>query len=101
MLLPFYAIATRYFYKQFRQLTSDGVKQTSIPPHLPASPRSRATWQLSGLDVNVDAMWTAALKLQVVLGLGRGLGAGVSSFYSYRKLQIAVAVVVVVVAALT
>lgn len=51
----------------------------------------------------MDAMWTAALKLQVVLGLGRGLSAGVSSFYSYRKLQIAVAVadVVVVVAALT
>lgn len=40
----------------------------------------------------MDAMWTAALKLQVVLGLGRGLSAGVSSFYSYRKLQIAVAV---------
>lgn len=46
----------------------------------------------------MDAMWTAALKLQVVLGLGRGLSAAVSSFYSYRKLQIAVGVVVVVAA---
>lgn len=46
----------------------------------------------------MDAMWIAALKLQVVLGLGRGLSAGVSSFYSYRKLQIAVGVVVVVAA---
>lgn len=52
-----YAIATRYFYKQFRQLTSDGVKQASSPPPLckkEAEEWSR-TWQLSGLDVNVDA----------------------------------------------
>lgn len=57
VLLPFYAIATRYFYKQFRQLTSDGVKQASSPRPFckkEAEEWSR-TWQLSGLDVNVDA----------------------------------------------
>lgn len=63
MLLPFYAIATRYFYKQFRQLTSDGVRQGSSP--LPGELWSR-TWQLSGLDVNVDADCGAVV-------LGRGL----------------------------
>lgn len=74
LLLLFYAIATRYFYKQFCQLTGDGVKQLTLPAagttlnHRRSCCTERTTWQLSDLNVNVDVdVDVAEVHFEVVL----------------------------------